>query len=284
VKALVGGVVAAVFAGSKCYDARMPIPPRSRVAGVVLAAGTGTRVGASRNKAYLPLGGRRILSWSLDVIRRAPRLSRLVLVIREADRDLAAEVLAEELPGTTVELVVGGATRHESEHRALEHLAGSIEQGRIDLVLIHDAARPLTPAQVVRRVITAAERDGAAIPGMPVEGVLEVDDLSHLAGGDHERLVTVQTPQAFRAGSLLAAYRAAASDGFAGTDTAACAERYSELRVTVVPGDQRNIKVTYAHDLFVAERLLDAATGPDDEVVKRDLGTHGRAGMQPLSG
>jgi 2-C-methyl-D-erythritol 4-phosphate cytidylyltransferase len=262
----------------------MPNPPRSRIAGVVLAAGTGTRVGASRNKAYLPLGGRRILTWSLEVIRRAPRLARLILVIREADRQLAAEVLAEELPGARVELVVGGATRHDSERRALEHLAGSIESGGIELVLIHDAARPLTPDPVVHRVIAAAERDGAAIPGMPVEGVLEVDDLSLLAGGAHDQLVTVQTPQAFRAGSLLAAYRAAAVDGFAGTDTAACAERYSELRVTVVPGDQRNVKVTYAHDLFVAERLLESAAGHDGEVVKRDLGSHGRAGMQPLSG
>jgi 2-C-methyl-D-erythritol 4-phosphate cytidylyltransferase len=263
----------------------MPIPPRSRIAGVVLAAGIGTRVGASRNKAYLPLGGRRILSWSLDVVRRTPRLARLVLVVREADRQLAAEVVAEELPGARVELVTGGLTRHESEHRALEHLSGSIEQGRIDLVLIHDAARPLTPDAVVRRVLAAAERDGAAIPGVPVEGVLEVDSLSHLAGGEHERLVTVQTPQAFQAGALLAAYRAAAADGFAGTDTAACVERYSGLRVAVVPGDQRNVKVTYAHDLFIAERLLEAATGPDREVVmKRDLGAHGRAGMQSLSG
>jgi 2-C-methyl-D-erythritol 4-phosphate cytidylyltransferase len=259
----------------------MPASPRSRIAGIVLAAGSGTRVGNSRNKAYLPLGGRRMLAWSLDVVGRHPGVTRLVLVVRAEDREMAGEVVRDELPRRSVDIVVGGTSRHESEFNALEFLAGPIERGALDVVLIHDAARPLTPANVVRQVVTAAEREGAAIPGLVAENVLEVGDDDCLSGRTRERLVTVQTPQGFQARPLLEAYRAAARDGYNGTDTASCVERYSDMRIHVVPGDPRNLKVTFAHDLFVAERLLEAPAG-EGEVVRHGLRPHGRAGVQPL--
>lgn len=227
-------------------------------AGIVLAAGTGTRVGHSRNKVYLPLGGRRMLSWSLAALARAPGVGRLVLAVRDEDEELAREVLDEELPGVAVELVVGGATRHESEYRALRHLAEEIRAGAIDLVLIHDAARPLASAEMIERVLRAARRHGAAVPGVPAEHLLGVDAAGRLAATGGDGLVTMQTPQAFRAGPLLAAYEAAAADGFVGSDTAACVERYTDVAVRVVPGDPANLKVTFPDDLFVAERLLAA--------------------------
>jgi 2-C-methyl-D-erythritol 4-phosphate cytidylyltransferase len=229
-------------------------------AGVVLAAGAGVRVGHSRNKVFLPLAGRRILTWSLELLRRVRGIGRLVLVVRPDDFQLAEEVLDRELPGVRVDLVIGGATRHESEYRALLHLAEDIRAGTIDIVLVHDAARPLTPAGVVEEVLTAAVRTGAAVPGLPLEGVVELDAAGDPCRAGYEALVSVQTPQAFRGAPLLAAHDAAARDGFTGTDTAECVERYGQLPVQIVPGDPRNLKVTYADDLFVAERLL-AATG-----------------------
>ncbi|HEV8652316.1 MAG TPA: IspD/TarI family cytidylyltransferase [Actinomycetes bacterium] len=225
-------------------------------AGVVLAAGTGTRVGNSRNKAYLPLAGRRIVVWSLELLQRVSGIGRLVLVVRADDVELAAEVLDREYAGMPVDVVLGGATRHDSEFRALLHLADTIRRGEVDIVLIHDAARPLTPLRMAQDVLAAALRTGAAVPGLPVEGVLDVDAAGLLSGPPYDDLVSMQTPQAFRGAPLLAAHEAAARDGFVGTDTAACVERYSDLAVSVVPGHPRNLKVTYAHDLFVAERLL----------------------------
>jgi len=225
-------------------------------AGIVLAAGSGTRVGNSRNKVYLPLAGRRIVTWSLEVFRKLPGIGRLVLVVRDEDRELATEVLDRELPGVPVDLVTGGETRHESEYRALLHLADEIRGGEIDVVLVHDAARPLAPVKIVEEVLGAAMRTGSAIPALPLEDAVGVDEagrMSHAARGD---MVRVQTPQAFRSGPLLAAYQAAAADGFTGTDTAACVERYEGLPVQVVSGDPRNIKVTYADDLFTAELIL----------------------------
>jgi 2-C-methyl-D-erythritol 4-phosphate cytidylyltransferase len=229
-------------------------------AGIVLAAGSGTRVGNSRNKVYLPLAGRRIVTWSLEVFRRTPGIGRLVLVVRSEDRELAAEILDRELPGVPVDLVTGGETRHESEYRALLHLAEEILRGEIDVVLVHDAARPLAPARIVEEVLTTAVRTGSAIPALPLEDVTGVDEAGRMSRGGGGDMVRVQTPQAFRSGPLLAAYHAAAADGFAGTDTASCVERYEGVPVHVVPGDPRNIKVTYADDLLTAELVL-AASG-----------------------
>ena len=225
-------------------------------AGIVLAAGSGTRVGNSRNKVYLPLAGRRIVTWSLEVFRKIPGIGRLVLVVRDDDRDLAAEVLDRELPGVPVDLVTGGDTRHESEYRALLHLAEEIERGEIDVVLVHDAARPLAPVRIVEEVLATAMRTGSAIPALPCEDVAGVDEHGRLSHAGRSGMVRVQTPQAFRSGPLLSAYQAAASDGFTGTDTASCVERYEGLAVQVVSGDPRNIKVTYPDDLFTAELIL----------------------------
>jgi 2-C-methyl-D-erythritol 4-phosphate cytidylyltransferase len=229
---------------------------RARHAGIVLAAGSGTRVGDSRNKVFLPLAGRRIVTRSLELFERIPGIGRLVLAVRAEDLELAREVLAAELPLARVDLVVGGATRHESEYRALTFLAEEIRREEIDIVLIHDAARPLTPVTVIRDVLAAAKRSGAAVPALPLQGVAEVGEAGLVHGTRPSALVGVQTPQGFWAATLLEAYEAAAREGFTGTDTAACVERYGNLSVSTVPGHSTNLKVTYANDLFVAERLL----------------------------
>ncbi len=225
-------------------------------AAVVLAGGSGTRVGAGENKVYLPAAGRRLISWSLRAFAAVPEVGRLVLVIRPADRALAEQVVGAEV-GRTIELVAGGITRHDSEHRALAHLAPAIRAGEIDVVAIHDGARPVVERSLIAGVLAAAHRYGAAIPGLPLDdaAVAEPDGPPTAVHPDR-RLVRVQTPQAFRAGPLLAAYERAAGDGFAGTDTAACIERYAGIPVQCLPGDPRNIKVTYPADLLVAGHLL----------------------------
>src|SRR6266540_3830681 len=157
-------------------------------------------------------------------------------------------------------LAAGSGTRighsHSKVYLPLAHLAADIRGGRVAAVLIHDAARPLASLAMTERVLAAALRRGAAVPGVPAENVLAVDPSGRVTADGAERLVTIQTPQAFRARPLLEAHEAAARDGFTGTDTAACVERYSELEVAVVPGDPGNLKVTFPDDLLVAERLL----------------------------
>ncbi|MDX6300415.1 MAG: hypothetical protein QOF53_1629 [Nocardioidaceae bacterium] len=223
----------------------------------MLAAGEGTRVGRDSNKVLLPLAGRRVFTWSIRWAHSLPQVAQVVLVIREADREPVLAALARELPEVNVAVVVGGSSRHESEWRALQALATSIEEGHTDVVVIHDAARPLAGAEVFRDVIEAAHLYGGALPvrDQPaLTSLAEARDADH--GAELRRTVAVQTPQAFRAGPLLEAYARASEDRFVGTDTASCVERYAEVAVHCVPGDARNIKITFPEDLFLAERLL----------------------------
>lgn len=229
---------------------------RPYAAAVVLAGGSGSRLGAAGNKVYLPLAGRPLLSWALDAFADAPSIGRLVLVARPADRPYAQDA-ADRVTGRPVEIVAGGATRHGSEWAALRHLAAAIRSGEVDVVAIHDGARPVTGRRLVEDTVAAARVHGAAVPGVPLPdaGVLRPGEGVRPEPADR-RLVRVQTPQAFRAELLLDAYDRAERDGFTGTDTAACVERYAGIAVHCLPGDPRNVKVTYPRDLPLAERLL----------------------------
>lgn len=233
------------------------VQQRPVAAGVVLAGGSGTRVGSELNKVYLPLAGRRLVSWSIDAFCRVPEIGVLVLVTRPQDWELVDWVLDREITGTNVEVVHGGDCRQTSELAALRHLAGRIDAGRIDTVLIHDAARPLLSSGLVSGVLHAAREHGGAIPGLPSEELAKVNaDGSCVTGSAPGDLVSVQTPQGFRAAPLLAAYEEAARLEFTGTDTASCMERFSSTTVRWVHGEQRNFKITYPHDLVLAEHIL----------------------------
>ncbi|WP_374159353.1 2-C-methyl-D-erythritol 4-phosphate cytidylyltransferase [Mycobacterium sp. G7A2] len=226
---------------------------------VVLAAGLGTRVGADGNKAYLPLAGRSMLAWSLLTPAEHPDIDRTILVFRRGERDLAAATLHRELPNAAVELVEGGDTRHASEYNVLGHLAPDIEAGTVDVIAIHDAARPLAEPEMYRNAVALARAHGGAMPALPLRHVAGVAEaaLRPTVGG----LVRVQTPQAFRAPDLWRAYRSAERDGFTGTDTSSCVEHYTDLEVRTFPGSATNLKVTYLRDVAVADLLLNARVG-----------------------
>lgn len=221
-----------------------------RIAVVVLAAGSGSRFGHTTNKVWLPLSGRRIISRSLNNAVRSFPNCRTVLVINPLDSELAEKVLLQEAPHIDVEIVEGGVTRHESEYSALMHLSDSIQNGEINVVLIHDGARPLATSNLFHDIATTALHRGGAIPAIavnPLEMDLVTEDL----------VVRVQTPQAFRAKELLDAYKHAHEDNFLGTDTAACMEQYfPDMGSIAVEGEVNNVKITYPQDLVIAEHVL----------------------------
>lgn len=226
---------------------------------VLLAAGSGRRVGADRNKVLLPLGGLPVLAHSVRTALDVDGVHRVVVVVRAEDRPAMAEAIGPHLGPHDVWLVDGGEERHDSEYRALRALRQDIEAGELDVVAIHDAARPLASAALFRSVIDVAASAGGAVPAVPAGRLNHAD--GSLAADD---LVAVQTPQAFDARLLLAAYDAADADGFVGTDTAACLERYADAVIRPVAGERRNLKVTFPEDLRLAEELLaltDAADG-----------------------
>ena len=230
-----------------------------RTAAVILAAGSGTRVGAETNKVLLPLDGIPVLARSVRTVLDVEGVHRIVLVVRREDRDAVSEAVAPHLGAHDLWMVDGGEQRHDSEWQALQVLADEIEGDELDVVAIHDAARPLATPQLWDSVIAAASEHGGAIP------VVEVPQLSRGDGSlAPAGLVGVQTPQAFRAGDLLAAYRRADADGFVGTDTAACLERYADVAIVGVPSTSANLKVTFPEDLGLAEALLDPLSQSPD--------------------
>jgi 2-C-methyl-D-erythritol 4-phosphate cytidylyltransferase len=146
--------------------------------------------------------------------------------------------------------VHGGATRHESEYKALQYLKRDIEAGLIDLVLIHDGARPLATPELFVAIADGAQTHGGAIPTIAL-------DPREMDTARDETVARVQTPQGFRAAQLLQAYEKGAVAGFVGTDTAACMEAFfPEVKTVAVPGDIFNIKITYPQDLAIAELLI----------------------------
>ena len=232
----------------------------TRAAAVVLAGGSGARLGSSINKVFLPLAGRRVVSWSLSAFARVKEIDRIVLVIRSQDEEMVQRILEREFADHAVDVVYGSDSRHESEAAGVAHLANAVRAGKIDVILVHDGARPFVTGSLIRVLIGAARTAGGSLPGIVDESLVhgEIATLKALEPIE-STLIRVQTPQAFRADPLVHAYERAEIDGFRGTDTAACVERYADLNIAYVSGDPRNIKITYPEDLFLAEQILNAS-------------------------
>jgi 2-C-methyl-D-erythritol 4-phosphate cytidylyltransferase len=218
---------------------------------VILAAGSGRRVGAETNKVLLPLGDTTVLGQSVRAVLEVADVTRLVLGVRGGDEDAVREAVAPLLGAHEVRMVRGGATRHASEWAALRTLEDDVTAGEVDVVAVHDGARPLAGPALFETTLAAAREHGGALPVVGLPGLLG-RDLRRVGAG----LAGVQTPQAFRAGPLLGAHRRAAAEGYESTDTAACFGRYCDLPVVAVDGGPRNLKVTFPEDLAAAARLL----------------------------
>ena len=233
-------------------------PPDPTLAAIVLAGGAGTRLGldGGRNKVYLPLGGLPILAWSLRTLDPLVVPGGLVVVVRAGDEDEARDAIGAA--GTTREplVVAGGATRTASEAAGIASLRPLLETGRIDVVLVHDGARPFASSALVRRLAVAARDRGAAIPALPPQpGTVAVDADGTLRPVDPTRLRRVQTPQAIRTAELLAAYDLAARDGIEGADTAEVVAACEGPPAVVVDGEVDNVKVTTPEDVDLADAI-----------------------------
>lgn len=218
----------------------MKIP--ATYAAIVTAAGRGSRAGDGPPKQWRDLAGRSVLAHSISAFAAFPRI-----VVTLAPEDMARG--ARELAGP-VTLVAGGATRSDSVRAALE----SLEESGVTHVLIHDGARPLVAAGVIAGVVRALESGApAAAPALPVTDALWRTTEGHVTGtASREGLFRAQTPQGFALDAILAAHRA--HPGGAADDVELAIR--AGLPVTVTPGDENNLKLTYAPDFARAERIL----------------------------
>jgi 2-C-methyl-D-erythritol 4-phosphate cytidylyltransferase len=216
---------------------------------VLVAAGSGERLGADRPKAFAALGGRPLLAESLERLERSDWIDAIVVVAPPGWEEPTI-LLAEELVASkVVSVVVGGATRALSVRAGLDE----VDEAAL-VVIVHDAARPLLDDEVLERVLAPlGEGWDGAIPGLRLaDTVKRVDGGRVVETVDRADLVVVQTPQAFRAEVLRDAF---SGDLIGATDCASLVERRGG-RVRVVDGDRRLLKVTTREDLDHVERLL----------------------------
>lgn len=217
------------------------------VVAIVVAAGSGVRLGGEVPKAVRELAGRPLVRWSVDALA-AGGVTHAVVVVADGLQDMFADALC----GTSIPftVVVGGATRQESVSRGIAALPDC------EVVLVHDAARPLVPAEVVRAVV-AAVRSGASavIPVVPVSDTIRQVSATGSVVVDRSGLRAVQTPQGFAREALVAAHAAAAGGEY--TDDAAVCEALG-YDVVLVPGSREALKITEPLDLVVAEAILGA--------------------------
>ena len=216
------------------------MPPLPPFAAIVVAAGKGLRVGGDTPKQFRIWRGKPLLRHSIEALRSAGADPLVVVIATDAQADAA-----EALGGVDgVQFVTGGATRQDSVRNGLEALADAAPQR----VLIHDAARPDLPSEVIARLLAALDNHPGAIPVLPVVDSLAVAGDSGLMAGKAEResLRRVQTPQAFRFADILAAHRIWTGATNAGDDAQVLTD--SSGSVALVDGDERLRKITFAED------------------------------------
>jgi 2-C-methyl-D-erythritol 4-phosphate cytidylyltransferase len=236
---------------------------------IIPAAGLGTRMApmpsakdassgkAHPSKQFTELAGTPILIHTLRKFAAVEAVSEIWIALRENEIEGFRQRLAKEAPAVKkVELVIGGEHRQQSVQHALNAISASAH----DIVLVHDAVRPLVTAEIIEEVIEAAKKYGAAIAGLPA--VDTVKQVERTAEGaiikttiPRAGVVLAQTPQGFHYSVLKKVFDEAAADGFMGTDEASLAER-SGHQVAVVMGSPRNLKITNPADMELAEFYL----------------------------
>lgn len=230
----------------------------TRAALIVVAAGSGERFSSEGNKVYTNLAGRPVLSYALEASRTGNETIGLVVIVaKKDDISVASEIANDMVPNIPFRIVTGGATRQESEYAGLEAVADDIADSGLDVVAIHDAARPFLTRNLLETIVQTAADRGGAVPGLePTDAMWAIEEGERPQPIDKRSIRAVQTPQAFSAAPLLTAYRSAAADGFMGPDTAATVVRYTDLDIAIVPGDARNIKITHPDDVHHARHLV----------------------------
>jgi len=219
-----------------------------KVAVIIPAAGSGERFGADVPKGLVQLVGRTLIEHAVS--NMSPVATQIIVAAPSAYVNQIRTFF-----GDSVEVIAGGDTRTKSVKLALARVDEDIEY-----VLVHDAARSLASTELANRIIRELIKgEKAVIPVLHVSDTIKRVDKDGYVTKTYNRskLRAVQTPQGFRATELLSAYRSAKQDGFLGTDTASCMEKYfPDVHTIAVPGEIQNVKITYPQDLVIAEHIL----------------------------
>lgn len=224
-----------------------------KVVAIIVAAGSGKRMGRSTKKQFLSIGSKPILAYTLDVFDSINKVDRIILVIPEGWKRYCQKKIIEKYGyKKEIELTGGGARRQDSVARGLALVSGDYE-----IVIIHDGVRPFVTRRMIVDSIAKARRFGACVVAVPASDTIKMAKSNGVIEKtlSREYLWRVQTPQTFRLGLIKKAYAKALKNKFYGTDDAQLVERINRP-VRVISGDYRNIKITTKEDLVLAKKLL----------------------------
>lgn len=223
-----------------------------RCTAIIMAAGKGKRMQTAVSKQFLPVCGKEILAWTVDVFEKSP-LVDTILLMASADGKEDVQHLWDSYGWKKVAAVLeGGKERQNSVANGLASVGEDT-----DIVLIHDGVRPFVTEEMIADSIVAAQAYGGAVIGVPAKDTIKVCSADGLAveTPDRSTLWQIQTPQTFQRDLIVNAYEKADRDGFLGTDDASVAE-FAGHQVKVVMGSYRNIKITTKEDLVIAEAFF----------------------------
>ena len=222
------------------------------VAAIFPAAGSSTRMGGGGNKNLLELAGEPVLLRTLKIFSQVERVKFLIVIVAAHEIETVEKILRATENLKPWRVTVGGSERQYSIANGLKLLPDDAE-----IILVHDAARPLISVRTIDEVIDAAEKFGGAIAAVPAKDTIKIVDAENFVKFTPPRkeLVAVQTPQGFRREILLQAYEKAAQENFLGTDDASLVERLG-ARIKIVASSYENIKITTPEDVSVAETFL----------------------------
>jgi 2-C-methyl-D-erythritol 4-phosphate cytidylyltransferase len=236
----------------------------NRIVAILPAAGSGTRMGADTPKQFLELDGLPLVQFTLRRLAQCADITEFLIPTRAEEADALRVRLERESIGRPVRVLAGGNSRQDSVAVALAEVPRDAE-----IILVHDAVRPLVKREQIDRVIAEARACGAAILGVPALDTVKEVKRASLPGDvalitatiPRERVVLAQTPQAFHATLLIEAFARARQEGITASDEAGLVERLGH-DVHVVLGSERNLKITRPGDMELARFYLDQERAP----------------------
>ena len=245
---------------------------------IIAAAGSSSRMGTGVDKQFVILAGKPVLWHTINVFKQLPQIHQILVTVSPGNAERVAALLQQTLADIPWQIVPGGAERQDSVRNALQLVSPSVE-----LVLVHDGARPFVEPECVLKSMQAAAETGAAVVAVPVKDTIKLADA---AGGvkqtlDRSSLWQVQTPQTFRRELLLKAHEQAAAAGVVATDDAALVE-WAGGSVSLVRGTYYNFKVTTPEDLVLAEAVAAERSGRQMQRVGFGYDVHQFVAGRPL--
>jgi 2-C-methyl-D-erythritol 4-phosphate cytidylyltransferase len=211
-----------------------------------LAAGSGKRTGLKYNKVLFEINGKKVLDYSIDLLKLNPKIDEIILVVSPNELDYFEKGYINRVD----KVITGGAERQDSVYKALN-------EAKCGKLLIHDGARPFIPGDSLEELITKLEVEDSLTLGVKVKDTIqEVSGNRVTRTFDRSKLIITQTPQAFNKELLIKAHDLAIKDGFYGTDDTMLMEKYLDIKAYVIKGDYRNIKLTTLDDIKLLEVIL----------------------------